>query len=184
MFNLPSFPLLLLFQDHLLRSFQAEQAARYFQFKQHQAPPKAKTRDADIQCHKESKYSEANSKCQHPMWWRECCYTNLNIRYGGSDRFHWCHANLKEQRQHPYQIVPKLTALKPTPRENSNEGSNGPLLTTLLSDSLTAITTICPDSTQIAVLLQLIPYLVFTHPKPQSHLLLNPGNRLVQTVHQ
>ena len=57
--------------------------------------------------------------------------------------------DLKEQIQHLSQIVAELTALKPKPQENVNEGCRGLLLTKLLSDSLSDITTICPDSSEI-----------------------------------
>ena len=52
--NQLSFQLLFVFQDQLLKSFRAEQEARHTKFKQHQAPPKAQTRDAGIQCNKKN----------------------------------------------------------------------------------------------------------------------------------
>ena len=56
--------------------------------------------------------------------------------------------DLKEQIRQLSQIVAELTALKPQPQENVNEGSCGSLLTELLSDSLSDITTICPDRSE------------------------------------
>ena len=56
--------------------------------------------------------------------------------------------DLKEQIRHLSQIVAELTALKPKPQENVNEGSHGSLLSELLSDSLSDITTICPNSSE------------------------------------
>ena len=56
--------------------------------------------------------------------------------------------DLVEQIQHLSQIVAEMTALKPKSQENVNEGSHGSQLTELLSDSLSDITTICPDSSE------------------------------------
>ena len=56
--------------------------------------------------------------------------------------------DLKEQIRHLSQIVTELTAHKPKPQENVNARSHSSLLTKLLSDSLSDITMIYPDSSE------------------------------------
>ena len=76
-----------------------------------------------------SSASESTDKrCQHPVQQEESGYT--------------------EQIPHLSHIVAEQTALKPKQQENINEGSHGSLLTELLSDSLSDINTICPDSSE------------------------------------
>ena len=147
--NQLSFQLLFVFQDQLLKSFRAEQEARHTKFKQHQAPPKAQTRDAGIQCNKKNPVTprptaDASTQCDEENAATPTRKSDMAVQTDFVDVMH----DLKEQIRHLSQIVAKLTALKPKRQENINEGSHGSLLTELLSDSLSDINTICPDSSE------------------------------------
>ena len=147
--NQLSFQLLFVFQDQLLKSFRAEQEARHTKFKQHQAPPKAQTRDAGIQCNKKNPVTprptaDASTQCDEENAATPTRKSDMAVQTDFVDVMH----DLKEQIQHLSQIVAELTALKPKRQENINEGSHGSLLPELLSDSLSDINTICPDSSE------------------------------------
>ena len=147
--NQLSFQLLFVFQDQLLKSFRAEQEARHTKFKQHQAPPKAQTRDAGIQCNKKNLVTpmptaHASTQCDEENAATLTRKSDMVVQTDFVDVMH----DLKEQIRHLSQIVAELTALKPKRQENINEGSHGSLLTELLSDSLSNINTICPDSSE------------------------------------
>ena len=147
--NQLSFQLLFGFQEQLLKSFQAEQAARHSQFKWHRAPPKAQTRDAGIQCKENNPVTPrptADASTQSNV--ENAVTRSRTSDMGIQTDFVDVMPDLKEQIRHLSQIVAELTALKPKPQENVNEGSCGSLLTELLSDSLTDITAICPDSSE------------------------------------
>ena len=146
--NQLSFQLLFVFEGQLLKSFRAEQEARNTKFKQHQAPPKAQTRDAGIQCNKKNPITprptaDASTQCDE-----ENAATLPRKSEAVQTDFVDVMHDLKEQIRHLSQIVAKLTALKSKRQENINEGSHGSLLTKLLSDSLSDINTICPDSSE------------------------------------
>lgn len=138
-----------MFQELLLKSFQAEQAVRHSQFKQHRATPKAQTTDAGIQCNEKNPVTprptaDASTQCDDENAATLTRTSGMAIQTDFVDVM----PDLKEQIQHLSQIVAELTALKPKPQENVNEGSHGSLLTKLFSDSLSDTTTICPDSSE------------------------------------
>ena len=138
-----------MFQEQLLKSFRAEQAARHSQFKQHRARPKAQTRDTGIQCNEKNPVTlrpttDASTQCDD----ENAAPRSRTSDMGVQTDFVEVMPDLKEQIRQLSQIVAELTALKPQPQENVNEGSRGSLLTELLSDSLSNITTICPDSSE------------------------------------
>ena len=147
--NQLSFPLLFVFQEQLLKSFWAEQAARHSQFKQYRAPLKVQTRDAGIQCKEKNPVTPRPTADASTQWDGENYATqSQRSDMGVQTDFVEVMPDLKEQIRHLSQIVAELTPLRPKPQENINEGSHSLLSTELLSDSLTDITTICPDSSE------------------------------------
>ena len=131
----------------MLKSFRAEQAARHSQFRQRRAPPKAQTRDANVQCDEKNAFTprptaDASTQCNNENPATQT--SDMSVQTDFVDVMH----DLKEQVRHLSQIVAELTALKPKPQDDVNEGAHSSLLTELLSDSLTDITTICPDSSE------------------------------------